>query len=72
MKKKGEYFSDCHSANIDLKRLLNPDSDRIDGMTYARIVKGASIDNLRTTGVSGNYFGFSGIGVSILAQQNDL
>ena len=53
---------------VDALGQVDPDSDRVDGMTYTRIVKGASIDNLRTTGATGNYFGFSGIGLSILAQ----
>ena len=52
---------------VDALGQVDPDSDRIDEMTYTRIVKGASIDNLRTTGVTGNYFGFSGFGASLLA-----
>ena len=59
--------SESTNRVIDALSQVDPDSDRVDGMTYTRIVKGASIDNLRTTGVTGNYFGLSGFGQSLLA-----
>ena len=45
---------------VDALGKVDPDTDRVDGMTYARIVRGVDVANLRTTGVVGSDYGFAG------------
>ena len=57
---------------VDALSKVDPDTDRIDEMTYARIVKGADLDHLRNSSVNERDYGLAGFGASLLAPQNDL
>ena len=57
---------------VDALSKVDPDTDRIDEMTYARIVKGADLDHLRNSSVNERDYGLAGFEASILAPQNDL
>ena len=57
---------------VDALSKVDPDTDRVDEMTYARIIKGANLEHLRNSSVNGRDYGFVGFGTSLLAPQNDL